>query len=57
MKNNYKEIDGWCGHDYHIGNMKDAFDILKIDLYSVIHSSINYLDSDIWRGTSWWYNK
>jgi hypothetical protein len=38
--------------------MKDAFDILKIDLYSVIHSPFSYSDTyDIGEGTSWWYNK
>lgn len=63
-----KEISAWnekfkkgclvSGHDYHVGNMKDAFDILKIDLYSVIHSPFSYSDTyDIGEGTSWWYNK
>lgn len=62
-----KELSSWndklkkgcliSGHDYHHNDVKNAFDVLKIDLYNVIHSSINYCDGYIWRGTSWWYIK
>lgn len=62
-----KEMSAWneklkkgclvSGHDYHHHDLKEFFNIFKIDLYNVIFSPIDYECGNIFRNTSWWYIK
>jgi hypothetical protein len=43
------------GHDYHMYDLKDAFDELGVSHYNVLLSELHYYDGGKYRKTAWYF--